>query len=206
MKICSVKDCDKEHVAKGYCDKHYQQFKKHGKTFDITIKDKNKIIVIGGIAIMDLYNLSSDVIAQTIFDANFIKLVKKHRWGMHDSGYARNNSNKQYLHRFLTGCSDSLEIDHINGNPRDNRLINLRVVTRTQNMRNTRINKNNTSGVKGVSWYTSRNKWCAAIEIGRRKIHLGLFESIDDAIKAREDAAIKYQGEYAYESRPRFGK
>ena len=56
-----------------------------------------------------------------------------------------------------------LEIDHINGNPNDNRIVNLRVVNHSENMRNTRTPIKSKSGVKGVFRCKHTNKWIAYI-------------------------------------------
>lgn len=83
-------------------------------------------------------------------------------------------------------------IDHINGDPADNRIDNLRIVTPTENMRNQKLNSANTSGVVGVSWASHRSKWNAYIKVDRRKIHLGLFNSVAEAAAARKAAERKY--------------
>ena len=77
-----------------------------------------------------------------------------------------------------------VNIDHINGVRSDNRWENLREVTFAENMKNKRINKNNTSGVTGVSFDRSNNKWTATL--GR--LRLGAFENKQDAIRARKKA------------------
>ena len=96
------------------------------------------------------------------------------------------------LHRLIWlyahGSWPSGEIDHINGNRSDNRIENLRDVTSSQNGRNKRVSSANTSGVTGVTWFKSRNKWVAAMNMNGKRIHLGYFETIDDAAKARKSA------------------
>ena len=82
-------------------------------------------------------------------------------------------------------------IDHINGDPSDNRIDNLRDVNQHENMRNASIPKHNKSGVIGVHWSKASNKWTAQITSGGRRIHLGVFDSKEDAISARKDAEVK---------------
>jgi hypothetical protein len=83
------------------------------------------------------------------------------------------------------------EIDHINGDPSDNRISNLRDVTRKQNMENKKIYKNNKSGYPGVSWHSRDEKWQARIgHYGKRK-SLGTFDNLEDAIAARIQAENK---------------
>ena len=90
-------------------------------------------------------------------------------------------------------------IDHVNGDPSDNRLCNLREATKSQNMMNIGKIKSNTSGVRGVGWSKASQKWRAYIRVNKKDIHLGLFESIEDAKKARVEAAIKYHGEFFHD-------
>lgn len=88
------------------------------------------------------------------------------------------------------------EIDHINGEVSDNRLINLRQATRSLNCANRSILKSNTSGHKGVGWHKAVNKWVAKIGVDGKEIYLGAFSSKDDAIAAYTTAAQKYFGEF----------
>ena len=85
-----------------------------------------------------------------------------------------------------------LQIDHINHDKADNRIKNLRVVTRSENMRNAGMYKDNTSGYNGVCWRKLANKWQASIRVDGVQKHLGLFTNKEDAIAAREEANIKY--------------
>jgi hypothetical protein len=89
------------------------------------------------------------------------------------------------------------ELDHINGDPDDNRIANLRLSTRSQNMANTGVPSNNTSGVKGVEWNPQCGKWKASVRTKGKRIHLGLFANKDDAAAAYRKAAVKIFGEFA---------
>ena len=85
------------------------------------------------------------------------------------------------------------EIDHINGDPTDNRLVNLRDVSRTLNQRNQRKAKNNTSGVIGVCWHSRIGRRQARIGVGGKRLHLGYHASIAAAAKAREVYLASHQ-------------
>ena len=77
-------------------------------------------------------------------------------------------------------------IDHINGNPADNRIINLRSVSQSLNSRNQRLRSTNTSGHCGVYFYKSRNKWTAQVMVDGKSKSLGYFSDKEDAIAARD--------------------
>jgi hypothetical protein len=85
------------------------------------------------------------------------------------------------------------EIDHIDHNRQNNAWSNLRVVCRKVNSRNLSKHKTNKSGVTGVNWNKAKNKWRAYIMVNYKQVHLGLFSSFDDAVKARQEAEIKYE-------------
>ena len=112
--------------------------------------------------------------------------------GKHDSyGYRQISvGNKPILaHRmawlFVFGEWPLGEIDHTNGVRDDNRITNLRVVTRAENMHNASpVRKNNTSGFKGVGWVARLGKWRAGIRLAGVKKHLGYFTSPEEAYEA----------------------
>ena len=79
-------------------------------------------------------------------------------------------------------------VDHKDRNPLNNRWSNLREVTQRVNAQNRSLNSNNKSGVRGVYWNNQMHKWHAQIAKDRKKIHLGLFDSFDDAVLARKHA------------------
>lgn len=90
-----------------------------------------------------------------------------------------------YAHRlawlYVYGESPKKNIDHINRIKEDNRIKNLRDVSRSDNMRNCKMKNNNTSGVTGVCWHKASKKWKATI--GDK--YLGIFNNIEDAKTAR---------------------
>lgn len=101
------------------------------------------------------------------------------------------------MHRVILGITDSKTYtDHIDGDGLNNQRSNLRLATPAQNVRNTRIQKNNKSGHKGVSWDKTSNKWRTAIQVDGKGKTLGRFSKIEDAIAAYEEAATKLFGEF----------
>lgn len=101
-----------------------------------------------------------------------------------------------YLHRFILNFPKNMVVDHVNGDGLDNQRKNLRICTQAENARNSSINKNNTSGFKGVIYDSHNKKWISQI-IFQRQIHLGRFSSKIEAAKAYNIAAKKYHKEFA---------
>lgn len=126
--------------------------------------------------------------------------IKDYCWRKNHLGYivAPNQDNERILmHRLIINCPNTMVVDHINHNKSDNRKNNLRICTNQQNSFNRKSSPNNTSGVIGVFWNKTRHKWVAHITINNKKISLGYYKNINDAITARLKAEQKYFGEYA---------
>lgn len=88
-------------------------------------------------------------------------------------------------------------IDHINKIRSDNRWDNLRAVSASFNLMNSDLRKDNTSGFKGINYIPSSNKWLARISYGGRKIHLGRFKTLQEAITARAKAEKDLYGRFS---------
>ncbi len=84
------------------------------------------------------------------------------------------------------------EIDHINHVGCDNRLENLRNVSRKENTKNIRVSTRNKSGVVGVHWQKRYCNWRVIIGVKGKTIHIGYFHDFNDAVRAREKANAKY--------------
>lgn len=109
---------------------------------------------------------------------------------------------KNYLlHRliaiyFIPNLDNKPNVDHNNNITTDNRIHNLRWCNHSENGMNSKISKKNTSGIKGVIWNKSINKWCAQIMINNKNKYLGRFENKEDAIKARQKASVELFGDF----------
>lgn len=97
------------------------------------------------------------------------------------------------LHNLIFGPAPC--IDHINGNGLDNRRSNLRAATYSDNARNARLRSDNTTGLKGVKRNGSR--WHGQIRVGAKRLHLGSFETPEEAHAAYCKAAVQHFGEFA---------
>jgi hypothetical protein len=91
----------------------------------------------------------------------------------------------------------ALQIDHINGNPSDNRIANLRLATPGQNAKNTRKKPGTASKYKGASWHARTGKWQSQIKVDGHNMHLGCFDTDYEAHLAYCKAAAVLHGEFA---------
>ena len=146
---------------------------------------------------MHLKKVDSDD-AIILIDEEDIPSIFPYDW--HYDSYCRSNK-VGLLHRFLMkdaiGDDDTLVIDHINGDTSDNRKSNLRLASRSQNSFNAAKRKNNTSGIMGVSWKADKNKWKAYITPKGKQIHLGYYDSFNDAVIARLEKEREVCGSFA---------
>lgn len=88
---------------------------------------------------------------------------------------------------------EGLDVDHINHVRNDNRLFNLRFVTRSENSKNKSVSSKNTSGVTGVCFSKAHRKYIAQIGVNRKLIYLGMFDTLEEAAEARRQADRKYK-------------
>lgn len=116
---------------------------------------------------------------------------------LHHSGYLQTQVNGKIYrnHRLIWlmhyGYLPRI-LDHIDHNKQNNKLENLREVTYSENCKNITRPRNNTSGVVGVSYSKRLGKWYAQIRSERAKYWLGVFDTFEEAVKARKEAEAKY--------------
>jgi hypothetical protein len=97
----------------------------------------------------------------------------------------------------LLGRRPVTKVDHVDCDPLNNSESNLRDGS-IGNSRNVRVlRRTNTSGMVGVSWHKAQRKWIARIHSDGKKLHLGGFDDIESARKARDEAALRLHGEFA---------
>lgn len=135
-----------------------------------------------------------------LFDADKINIIKNVNWyrNYNNVGMPLYISDKRgkKLHNYLLDCPKGYEVDHISLDTLDNRSCNLRIVTHQQNQINQPLQRNNTSGVTGVSWYPPRKKFRARLKIGQHEIHLGYYKTFEEAVQARNIGMKCMFGEY----------
>lgn len=128
-----------------------------------------------------------------LIDKDDYSLIRNNSWHI-----LNKNSNDTYMrstklglmHRLIMNAPDDLQIDHINMNKLDNRKSNLQIVTQQENLHKKSMYKTNKSGCQGVKWNKTLNKWQVQITRNKQRIHLGVFDNLQDAVIARRKAEI----------------
>ena len=120
------------------------------------------------------------------------------KWGVNGANSVCGRINGKFcvMSRIIMSCQKGLQVDHINMNTLDNRKENLRICTSSLNCVNRPPTTKGLSGYRGVTKHINK-WWRARIEIGGKKLHLGLFRNPKDAAHAYNQAAKKYFGEFA---------
>ncbi len=141
---------------------------------------------------VSLVKLSNDPRYFAVDEAD-LPLVFRRLWHF-NAGYVRAVVNRKIigLHTYLLGTPpEGLEVDHIDRDTLNNQRANLRWVTPTVNLRNRNLQRNNTSGFRGVCWSKKAGKWSAQIKVNGKLVNLGYFESLKAAAVVRSEAEIK---------------
>lgn len=197
---CSVSGCNGKHKGLGYCGKHYSQFKKHGRILERTIYDPNDIVHYGDHVGVVLRNKDQEVVGESLVSKEHLYLVEGHKWFKDGRGYAVTrlpDGTFCKMHRLILGVEDGVLVDHKNRNRLDNTKDNIRPCTPSENAMNRGTPSNNELGVKGISYNKSNGKYRARITVDKVTKHLGYFDTLDDAIKAREQAEIALHGDFS---------
>ena len=150
----------------------------------------NEISIFDDYATIRFYN--SDNMA--MIDIEDVDKVSKYCFYLDNKGYARarKGNDKIFLHHLIMGKPNrGLVIDHINRNPLDNRKCNLRIATRSLNSINSKLAKNNTTGVRNVHIDKNTGKYRARIKRNGKMIHIGMYETLEEAKKAVEPYNIE---------------
>lgn len=144
-----------------------------------------------------------------LVDVEDFEMLSKFKWQHHFRGYAyrdqyigmtgevgkrRGVHKKVWMHREIMKTPKNMVTDHINGDRLDNRRSNLRICTQSQNQANSLLRKTNTSGYKGISH--QKYGWIARLGVDGKRLYLGWFKNKEEAIKAYNQAANKYYGDF----------
>lgn len=157
-------------------------------------KKKNSVIAFGDISIV----YDEEMEYCFLIDTCNVEKIMEYYWSIAKNGYviSRTGGRLKLLHRLLLNTKEDVYIDHINRNPSDNRVCNLRICEdKRGNSLNKSLSGQNKTGVLGVSLV--RGGFEANIFVNGKSKRLGRFKTIDEAAKVRKEAEIKYFGEFA---------
>lgn len=185
--------------GKPYCNKHYLRMKNNG-TVELLGRKRTSIVQDHGDGNATVTTAKGQII---LIDTTDIKAAERYSWCISKTGYAVANIGGKVtkMHRYLLSVSaPQLVVDHINGNPLDNRRSNLRICSAAENGRNLKRKATNTSGYAGIR-VTKNNRYNVRITYNGEERHIGNFINLDDAVKARKQAELKYFGAFAPDGR-----
>jgi hypothetical protein len=140
----------------------------------------------------------------TLVDFSDMEMLSGFAWRYSPRGYVmgysgggRGSRNQTYMHRVIMLPDPEQVVDHVNGDPLDNRRANLRLCTYSINNANVGLPVSNTSGFRGVSWYMRTGRWRAMISRENYQVGLGYYDNPLDAARAYDAAARELYGEFA---------
>ena len=131
-------------------------------------------------------------------DDDMFDYLNQWKWFYGCRGYAARHITTQvcvYMHKVVCGISGKTKVDHRDRDKLNNQKYNLRICSHQQNTSNRKINANNTTGYKGVSFL--RGKYQAQIAFMYKQIYLGLFDTPEKAALAYDKKAKEIFGEFA---------
>ena len=150
----------------------------------------NEYEIIGNIAYISLNNTNE----RAICDKDKVEELKQYCWHVSRNGYAVSRKDGKWyrMHRIIANANCDELVDHMNRNKLDNRIENLRIASSSINNFNKNI-RDSKSGITGV--YKRGSKWRSTITVNHINIHLGYFDTLEEAIESRNIAELKYYGE-----------
>lgn len=139
-----------------------------------------------------------------IVDDDDYEQLQQYGWMLSKLGYVMRFASMKYyfnrtiwLHRIIAKTPEDMVTDHINGNKLDNRKVNLRVCTKSQNAINAKLRVDNKTGHKGVHFDKQRKKYMAYLTVNKQRIQLGRYSSMEEAVTAYRKASAEMHGEFA---------
>lgn len=128
-------------------------------------------------------NRDGEIVARALIDEEDYPLVELSRWCLDKKGYAVAKVQRRdvKMHRVIMGVTDpKVQVDHIDLNPLNNTRANLRLATNAENHQNV-MGGHGRSGVRGVCWDSSRQKWIAKAKLNYKNYQLGRFDTVEEA-------------------------
>jgi hypothetical protein len=193
---CCVNGCTNKASRRSLCCAHYHRRRQYGDpTAGGPMRRRGTSRVIG---LVDtpwaVVVLAGGEVA--LIDADDAALATGRLWHLSAYGYAQCRQVGP-LHRLILPTAPGLQVDHINGNRLDNRRLNLRPATSSQNHANQRKRAGTTSTFKGVSWCRRTRRWVAQVMVDGRQQFIGRFDTEVEAARAYDARAEALFGEFA---------
>lgn len=198
-KRCVFENCDGVVYVGDYCHKHYNKMLYDMPKRDVITSRYNKIIYDGSVAKIGIQDRYGQFIVEALVDSEDVDKIWMFRWSLGANGYictGRGGSFSKLEHRIFGNPPDGMYVDHINRNPLDNRKVNLRFVTSSQNAQNRGV-RGVTSQYRGVYWCKASKKWHSRITVRGFRYHLGYYTEEYDAAKAYNKVALLHYGNNA---------
>lgn len=182
------------------CGKHYSQYVKYGHFLDASTKtcfDSNEYEITPEGVWIYTFNRQEEPSGKFMIDLDDLELVLTKKWRYSRGQYVTGNTTPTLIHRFLLQPKGINEVvDHVNGDPTDNRRKNLRITIQQKNLLNKELLSNNTTGISGVWFDKNRHKWVVEIRLNNVKCFLGRYDERSDAAFVRWQAEIKLFKEF----------
>lgn len=128
--------------------------------------------------------------------------IKAYKWCRHAKkkyAGARVEDRMVLMHRMIMNAPKGVAVDHINHDTFDNRKMNLRICTQAENMWNAKHRGSNTK-IRGIHFRKKVGNYQVDITSNGKRLYLGVYSNLEDAITVRKEAEIKYHGEYRYQA------
>lgn len=214
MKQCDIckRQTNRTYNLQGYClcAKHMHQLYKYGKFLDNIQRannDLNDYIIKDNSVIFNIYNQKNIKIEEFIIDLEDIEKVKYHKWRLSHNhvvtGLPAQGTQRDLSHvimDFVASNNPGMVVDHIDGNPLNNKKNNLRITTQSNNVLNRSFMSNNTSGFIGISYRKDRDRYDPEIRFNSKRCHLGYEKDKAKAVYKRYYAEKILFKDYANEN------
>ena len=192
---CSFPGCSREAQCKGLCGSHYNQKRRTGSLKPLRpLGTPNEVIVCDeATCALILTNKRGQEKARAYIDRDQLECVQPYRWWCTRQGYVTTdlpNGKKLRLHRFLANPEKGMEVDHVDGDPLNNRLANLRVVTHAENSQNMKTSNASSTGQRNVQKINSgcyAGSFRVVVMKDGKQHYGGHFKNIEEAIAKAEE-------------------
>lgn len=190
---CSVEGCTRLHAAKGYCHSHYDKWRLYGDPLAPSRRDPSRVEEVDGCLHVHLEGKHGEG-KKTLVSCEDLSYIEGRRFWANKEGYVqcKIEGKRISLHRLLLEleATDSREVDHINGDPLDNRRENLRVVTKAQQNQNRKVRSDSETGHRNVHFDSKKDLYRVIVTKDRKRYghrHKKLEDAVAEAQRLRDE-------------------